>query len=264
MRTEKQENHNKLIMDQFTKQAIPFANVLGHSNEEAVKLFIRMTKMNDQDTVLDVACGPGLLACVLAPHVRYITGIDLVPAMIEKARKFQDEKRISNIDWKIGDVLPLPFADSSFSVVVARYVFHHFLKPEAVLEEMVRVAKPRGKVAIIDVFTSSPAQSDAYDQVERLKDPSHVHTLPLTDLQGMASNAGLINLKAEFYRIEIGLEENLSASFPEKKSDIDKIRQAVIADIGKDKIGMGAHRKGKDAYLNYPIVMIVGEKGSIL
>jgi len=122
------------------------------------------------------------------------------------------------------------------------------------------VVKPRGKVAIIDVFTSSPAQSDVYDRVERLKDPSHIHTLPLADLQGMASSAGLINLKAEFYRIEIGLEENLNASFPEKKGDVDKIRQAVIADIGKDEIGMGAHRKGKDVYLSYPITIIVGEK----
>lgn len=260
MKTKKQDNHNMLIMDQFTKQAIPFANVLGHSNEEAMKLFIRMTTINSQDTVLDVACGPGLLACALAPHARHITGIDLVPAMIEKARKSQNEKRISNIDWKIGDVLPLPFNDSSFSVVVARYVFHHFLKPEAVLKEMARVAKPCGKVAIIDVFTSSSMQSDAYDQVEKLKDPSHVHTLSLADLQGMASRVGLINLKAEFYRIEIGLEENLKASFPEKKSDVDKIRQAVIADIGKDEIGMGVHRKGKDVYLNYPIVTIVGEK----
>ena len=260
MKTRKQENHNKLIMDQFTKQAIPFANVLGHSNEEAMKLFIRMTNMNSQNTVLDVACGPGLLACALAPHAQHVTGIDLVPAMIEKAKKSQHEKGLSNIDWKVGDVLPLPFSDSLFSVVAARYVFHHFLKPDAVLKEMVRVAKPYGKVAIIDVFTSSSAQSDAYDQVERLKDPSHVHTFPLADLQRMASSVGLVNLQAEFYRIEIGLEENLNASFPKKKSDIDKIRQAVIADIGKDKIGMGVQRKGKDVYLNYPIVAIVGEK----
>jgi hypothetical protein len=76
----------------------------------------------------------------------------------------------------------------------------------------------------------------------------------------MAVRAGLINSKVEFYRIEFGLEDNLKASFPDKKSDIDKIRQAVIADIGKDKIGMGACRKGNDVYLSFPIVTIVGEK----
>ena len=260
MKNKEQNSHDSLIIDQFTKQAVPFANMLAQSNEESTKLLIRMSQLSKSDTVLDVACGPGLLACALAPHAQNVTGIDLVPAMIEKAQKTQQEKSLSNIDWKIGEILPLPFVDSSFSVVVCRYAFHHFLKPEAVLKEMIRVAKPKGKVAVIDVFTSSAAQSDVYDKVEKLKDPSHVRTLPLAELQAMAVRAGLINSKVEFYRIEFGLEDNLKASFPEKKSDIDKIRQAVIADIGKDKIGMGACRKGNDVYLSFPIVTIVGEK----
>ena len=260
MKNKEKSNHDDLIVDQFSKQAVPFANMLAHSNEESTKLLIKMSKLNQNDTVLDVACGPGLLACALAPYAQKVTGIDLVPAMIEKAQKTQQEKGLSNIEWKIGDILPLPFADSKFSAVVCRYAFHHFLKPEAVLKEMIRVAKPNGQIAIIDVFTSSAAQSDVYDQVEKLKDPSHVRTLPLTELQAMTLRVGLINSKAEFYRIELGLEDNLKASFPKKKGDIDKIRQAVIADIGKDKIGMGACRKGNDVYLNFPIVAILGEK----
>jgi len=260
MKTNKYESHNKVIMDQFTRQAIPFANVPGHSSEETMKLLMRMTGVNSQDTVLDVACGPGLLACALAPYTKEVTGIDLVPAMIEKAKITQKEKNLANIVWKIGDISPLPFVDSSFSVVVCRYAFHHFLKPEAVLKEMVRVAKPQGKVAVIDVFTSSRAQSDRYDEVEKIKDPSHVKTWPLSELQAMVLSAGLIDPKAEFYRVEIGLEENLKASFPKEEGDIDKVRQAVVADIGKDEIGMGACRKGDAVYLNYPIVVIVGEK----
>jgi ribosomal protein L32E len=76
----------------------------------------------------------------------------------------------------------------------------------------------------------------------------------------MVAKAGLVNAKAEFYRIEMKFEDNLKASFPRQKGDIDKIRQAVTNDIGQDKIGMGACRRGKEVYLNYPIVMIVGEK----
>ena len=260
MKNKEQNSHDSLIIDQFTKQAVPFGKMLAQSNEESTKLLIRMSQLSKSDTVLDVACGPGLLACALASYAQKVTGIDLVPAMIEKAQKTQQEKSLSNIDWKIGEILPLPFVDSNFSVVVCRYAFHHFLKPEAVLKEMIRVAKPKGKVAVIDVFTSSAAQSDVYDKVEKLKDPSHVRTLPLAELQAMAVRAGLINSKVEFYRIEFGLEDNLKASFPDKKSDIDKIRQAVIADIGKDKIGMGACRKGNDVYLSFPIVTMVGEK----
>ncbi|HTY44422.1 MAG TPA: class I SAM-dependent methyltransferase [Patescibacteria group bacterium] len=252
--------HKKDILDQFTKQAVPFAERLAYSNEESTSLLIKMSSMGKNDAILDVACGPGLLSCALAPYVKKVMGIDLVPAMIEKAQKSQQEKNLSNIDWKIGDILPLPFADSSFSIVVCRYAFHHFLKPEAVLKEMIRVTEPRGKVAVIDVFTSSATQSNAYDKVEKLKDPSHVRTLPLTELQEMVFKTGLVNAKAEFYKIEMKLEDNLKASFPKEKGDIDKIRQAIIDDIEKDRIGMGACRKEEDVYLNYPIVAIVAEK----
>jgi ubiquinone/menaquinone biosynthesis C-methylase UbiE len=248
------------IIDQFTKQAVPFADLLAHSNEESTKLLIKMSRLNKSDTVLDVACGPGLLACALAPFALKVTGIDLVPAMIEKAKKSQQEKKLSNIEWKIGDILPLPFENASFCVVVCRYAFHHFLDPVAVLKEMKRVAKPGGRVAVTDVFTVSNAQSDAYDSVEKLKDPSHVRAWPLPELQGMFQKAGLVNAQAEFYRIEMKLEDNLKASFPKEEGDIDKIRQAVTDDIGKDNIGMGACRRGDDVTLRYPIVTIVAEK----
>jgi len=71
-------------MDQFTKQAVPFANVLAHSNQESINLLIKSSQMNKGDDVLDVACGPGLLACAVAPFVQKVTGIDLVPSMIKK------------------------------------------------------------------------------------------------------------------------------------------------------------------------------------
>lgn len=56
-------HHNDVIIDQFTKQAIPFANLAAHSHEEAFKLLLALSDAGDKDTVLDVACGPGLLAC---------------------------------------------------------------------------------------------------------------------------------------------------------------------------------------------------------
>jgi len=56
--------------------------MLAHSNEESTNLLIKMSKLSASDTVLDVACGPGLLSCALAPHVRKVTGIDIVPVAI--------------------------------------------------------------------------------------------------------------------------------------------------------------------------------------
>ena len=260
MRVNKNDSHDKLIMDQFTKQAIPFASIPGHSAEEATKLLVEMADVGKNDVVLDVACGPGLLVCALAPYAKQVTGIDLVPAMIDLSKKAQQEKGLTNVTWNVGNVLALPYEKNSFSVVTSRYTFHHFLEPKAVLNEMVRVASPRGRVAVIDVFTSSQEQSAEYDRFEKLRDPSHVHTLTLQELQNVAAGVGLINLAVQFYKVEIELEQQLKASFPKDKSDLETIRQAAIEDVGRNKLGWGLHRKGSDIYTSLPIAVIVGEK----
>lgn len=54
-----------MILDQFTQQTIPFAELPAHSNDEAIRLLIDMAGIGPEDTVLDVACGPGLVACSL-------------------------------------------------------------------------------------------------------------------------------------------------------------------------------------------------------
>jgi ubiquinone/menaquinone biosynthesis C-methylase UbiE len=58
-----------------------------HSHEDAFKLLSALTGPSEKDTILDVACGPGLLACEFAKVTSQVTGIDLTPAMIEQARK---------------------------------------------------------------------------------------------------------------------------------------------------------------------------------
>src|SRR5262245_41056251 len=140
--TGRAEEQRRLILDQFTRQAVPFAEMPAHSNDEANRLLVEMAGVGPADTVLDVACGPGLVACPLAEVARHVTGIDLTPAMIEQAQARQRAKGLTNLTWLVGDAVPLPFPDAAFSVVVTRYSFHHFLDPRAVLAEMVRVCRP--------------------------------------------------------------------------------------------------------------------------
>src|SRR6516162_4382706 len=111
--------------------------------------------------------------------------------MIEQARRRQQTRGLTNLTWVVGDAVPLPFPDPAFTVVVTRYSFHHFLEPKAVLTEIVRVCQPGGRVAVIDVFTSSAEQAEAYNRVEKLRDPSHVRALSLGELTGLCQGSGL-------------------------------------------------------------------------
>src|SRR6478752_7654079 len=125
-------SHDSRILDQFTRQAVPFASAPAIRNEEALNRIVQWAGAGPEDTVLDVACGPGLLACAFARVAKHVTGIDMTPAMLEQARALQRQQGLENLTWQEGDVLPLPYEDASFSIVSARFAFHHFLDPLAV------------------------------------------------------------------------------------------------------------------------------------
>src|SRR5262249_20106325 len=93
----KAEEHQRLIVDQFTKQAVPFSQMPDHSPE----LILAAAEVGPTDTVLDVACGPGVLACAFAQVARHATGIDLTPAMIDRAKALQQAHDLGNLTWRI-------------------------------------------------------------------------------------------------------------------------------------------------------------------
>ncbi len=253
--------HQDLILDQFTKQAVPFATAPGIKDEEALKLVIDFTGVKPDDTLLDVACGPGLIVCAFAKVVKRATGIDLVPAMIEHAKGLQREKNLTNITWQVGDILPLPYPDASFSIVASRYAFHHFTDPEKVLAEMKRVCASGGKVVVIDAAISpDPAKAAAYNRAEKFRDPSHTRALSLPEFELLFKWVGLPSLRKTFYKVEADLEDNLRRSFP-NPGDADKLRQMFVESVEDDGLGVGAYRKGgNNIYFAYPVAVLVAEK----
>jgi SAM-dependent methyltransferase len=153
----------------------------------------------------------------------------------------------------------LPFPDAAFTVVVTRFSFHHFLDPKAVLAEMVRVCSPAGRVAVIDVFTSSPEQAEAYNRVEKLRDPSHVRALLLAELTGLCHDAGLRDVRTAFFKLEMALETLLAASFP-NPGNADRVRRTLADDIGVDRLGVGARGRDGAIHFAFPIAVLVGQK----
>jgi ubiquinone/menaquinone biosynthesis C-methylase UbiE len=250
------DEQRRLILDQFTRQAVPFSQMHARDDAEIHRLLIDTAGITAADDVLDVACGPGLVACEVAKVARHVTGLDLTPAMIEQAERRQQSLGLANLTWVRGDAQPLPFPDGSFSRVVTRYSFHHFADPAGVFAEMARVCKPGGRVTVCDVFTTSPEQAALYDQLERHRDPSHTHALQLTELDGLF--ARLTDVRREFYKYPVKVEELLSRSFPDA-GGAEAFRQAVVADIGVDRIGIGATRDGGLGF-SFPVVIASGVK----
>jgi ubiquinone/menaquinone biosynthesis C-methylase UbiE len=250
--------HNQTIIDQFSKQAVPFANKPRHL--DLIETLVFMSSAASADEVLDVACGPGTVACAFAKSAKHVTGIDITPEMIKQAKLLQNETGLENITWHTGNVVPLPYPDEGFSIVLTRYSFHHFLEPRRVFEEMIRVCKPGGKVVVADVAVE-PRNAEAYNSMEKLRDPSHVRALTKAELENLLKEAGLINISKGSYRVEVELEMQLNSSFP-LPGDSDKLRKIFRDDIGRDSLGVGARMAGGEIHFSYPIIVLAGEKGA--
>jgi SAM-dependent methyltransferase len=250
--------HRDLILDQFTRQAVPFSTAPAIKDEAALRLIVEFSGAGPDDTVLDVACGAGLVVCAFARVVRHATGIDLTPAMLAEARKNQAAQGLTNVTWRQGDVLPLPYPDASFTLVTSRFAFHHFVDPLAVLREMGRVVAPGGRVMVID-SAPAPAKADAFNRLEKLRDPSHVRAMPPEELRGLFRAAGLPEPRATGYRLEGELEALLARSFPNPGDD-DRIREIVRASLADDALGIQARLEADRIHYGYPVAVLVATR----
>jgi len=250
--------HREAIVDQFTRQAVPFSTAPSIRDEAALRMVVEFSGAGPGDTVLDVACGPGILACAFAKIARHVTGIDLTPAMLDRAHTLQTEQGLTNLIWRQGDVLPLPFADAEFTLVVSRFAFHHLLDPGAVLGEMRRVCAPGGVVMVID-SAPAPDRAAAFNAMERLRDPSHARALPLPEHRALFAKAGFGAPRETFYRLPSDLEGLLSRSFP-NPGDADRIRGMVQRSLVDDGLDMAPHRVGDAIHLSYPVAVLAARR----
>jgi len=110
--------------------------------------------------ILDIGTGPGWLLVKLhheSPRLR-LTGLDVSPSMVVRARKNMAEAGLSEvIEVKEGNASHVPFSDNSFDTVVSTGSIHHWKNPTACLNEVYRVLKPGGFALMYDLVSDTPA-----------------------------------------------------------------------------------------------------------
>jgi ubiquinone/menaquinone biosynthesis C-methylase UbiE len=252
--------HSERILDQFTRQAPAFSAAAMITDDTVLAMIVERAGAGASDTVLDVACGPGIVVCAFAPHVQHATGVDFTPAMLDRARTLAAEKSLHNVAWDQGDAYRLPYVDASFSIVVTRYSLHHLLDPAATLREMVRVCAPGGRIVVIDAYASEdPVKAAEFHRVEVLRDPSHARSLSLTELRELFSRVGLPEPQPTLYELHVGLEELLARAFP-NPGDLEEIRATFTAAADDDRLGLPVRREGDSIDIVYRAAILVAER----
>jgi ubiquinone/menaquinone biosynthesis C-methylase UbiE len=233
--------HERAIQDQFSRQATGFAGAKELHADDIVALVIEAARPQPGDRAIDLACGPGTVACALAKRVRHVVGLDATEAMLEKARDLAGREGVENVEWRAGDVYQTPFSDGSFDVVTCRFAFHHLENPALAFAEMVRVAAPGARIVLCDVYASDqPAKAAALNAMDRIRDPSTAEHRPLIYLRRLFKATGLGEPEIRQFEVSYLAPDFVARSFP-LNDDRAGLLAMIEASVDGDTMDTGAH-----------------------
>ena len=183
--------HEK-VRSQFGPVAGQYTVSIGHSDPSALARVVALAKPAPDDRVLDLATGAGHTALALAPHVAEVVAYDLTAAMLEETMRNAGGHGLRNVVPVQGPAEVLPFEDESFDCVTVRIAAHHFADIEAAVREMARVARPGGRVVVVDTTVPEDDELDrAINEIEALRDPSHVRNYRPSEWRALLQAVGL-------------------------------------------------------------------------
>ncbi len=179
------------VQSQFGPVAADYVTSKVHASGQDLAWLVEAAALTGVERVLDIATGGGHAAFALAPHAAEVVALDLTPPMLEVAQKEAEARNLRNIRFLAGDAQSIPCEDRSFDVVVCRQAAHHFPNVRQCVSEWARVLKPGGKMILIDSVSPEEPEADAFlEQVEILRDPSHVRNQRISQWKALLNDAG--------------------------------------------------------------------------
>ena len=128
-----------------------------------------MGRLTEGERVLDLGSGAGtdsLIASQMVGSRGSVTGIDMTPAMLGKARAAAAEMGTTNVEFVESEAESLPFAEGTFDVVISNGVIDLIPDKDAVFAELHRVLVPGGRMQIADVTIQNPVSDEGRRNID--------------------------------------------------------------------------------------------------
>jgi len=196
--------HEALVADQFDPRAEAYLKSAVHSRGADLEDFARLIGKRPGARALDLGCGGGHVAFLLAGQVGEVAAVDLSATMTATVSAEAKRRGLANLDVRQAPVEALPWGDATFDIVASRYSAHHWREVPLGLAEARRVLKPGGLAVFMDVFAPADPLLDTWLQgLELLRDPSHLRDYSLAEWSAMLVAAGFKSPEASTYRLHL-------------------------------------------------------------
>jgi ubiquinone/menaquinone biosynthesis C-methylase UbiE len=230
--------HDALVAGQFGPRANAYVESAVHARGEDLAALEAIVAKAAPAHALDLGCGGGHVAYLLARHAARVVAVDLSADMLAAVAETAKGKGLTNIETHRASVERLPFADASFDCTVTRYSAHHWLDFEGGLREARRVAEPGSPAIFMDVFAPGIPLLDTHLQsLELLRDTSHVRNYTLAEWSGALARAGFVLKSVRTWRLHL-----------EFASWIARMRTPEVLVAAIRALQMGAPREVRDHF----------------
>lgn len=204
-------SHDDAVRARFAETAEKVAEASMRRLDALERGVLELVEPRGDERALDAGAGTAPLAFALAPHVREVVALELVPELLDQARPYLD--RYPNVTLVEGDAAHMPFELGEFDLACERAVLHHVPRPELVVAEMSRVTRPGGRLLVIDQLAPvDPLAAIELDRFERARDPSHTRLLMDGDLRALFEANGLMLVRSRVEAHDRALDPYLDLS----------------------------------------------------
>jgi len=158
---------------------------------------VSIASLKEGETVLDLGSGGGIDCFLAAKRVGvsgHVIGVDMTPAMLEKANANKAKMGVTNVEFREGQIEALPVADNTIDIIMSNCVINLSPDKPSVFREAVRVLKPGGRVSISDIVTEGEFSPELRADAEKWAE-CVTGAIDVNAYTGMMREAGFENIQ---------------------------------------------------------------------